>query len=939
MRFSIIIPLEFHRGLSERCIGAWATSQTYPRDQFEILIAAPDTHDPAELRALHELLGSHDRMLRLAWHHDMPLVAEAARQARGEILVFTEAHCLPRPDFLEQSAAIVAENPDWAGFSGRSIPLTHNLLSEIEAEMYDQHITENMRKHPWLKVLDQCFIVRRAAYESSGGVEPQFGHFAEWILAARLHRQGLKVGFNPRAAVEHYYAGDLDELEEFTLDFAAGQMRFAQQAGTDACGDLFEEVREWSNRHRWNPTVAAAFNRLLRRDLLTFPKRERAKDRLVPERAAGWPWAVAWTWLGRQCIPQSARIALQRLHNRRLRATVTRHLRSGSREPAKAAFLQLIEGWVREGRLQFLAKEERQQAAAELTPSAFCSEWLPGRFEAVPTCGFHAIERWNRIPFRWSEPATMIWLPPLVGNWKITIESPAILPVSHRQAARFYLNERPVATTRIAHRDNETVIEYSGSCSEGLRLSWTCAAFAAPADDRPLGLPISRVSWMKVEKREPEPVRSQEPVSTCYFLHVPKCAGTTTRLVLTNQFAASEVLAACDTSFYYARQLSNHPEIQTPYRFASGHFGWDLPTRVRDRRWQIITVLREPVERLLSVYDYQRQQGRLDASLELAEWVERGLVVADLMLGHFVPGGDQIAALGVEAVNEALRPHLSAAIENLHSCEIVGLQEQMDDTMNLMCAATGSLPPPHVPRVNTTLHRTCRTEIDGRTLHLLDTQLRDERELYFAGQRLFHQQLLLLREELTKEQGQELDTSGIRHLLRRRYFARRSREIVERGFDREIHWSPADPFEGHNLHDREQHGGQKLRWTGPGRETHFYLPMEPDRPGEIELWLHPATPAAHAEGSRLFVNSREVPLRCEATDAGYALMGSFVPGQPPAECGLLSEFKLVSPTVRGANEFRELGVALQAIHVHPSTSQADVRNRAELTEHCEFEAV
>jgi hypothetical protein len=45
------------------------------------------------------------------------------------------------------------------------------------------------------------------------------------------------------------------------------------------------------------------------------------------------------------------------------------------------------------------------------------------------------------------------------------------------------------------------------------------------------------------------------------------------------------------------------------------------------------------------------------------------------------------------------------------------------------------------------------------------------------------------------------------------------------------------------------------------------------------------------------------------------LNGEFIPGPPPEECGIFSEFNLITPTRRGANEFRELGVALQQIRI------------------------
>lgn len=36
-RFSIIIPLEFHRGQSEECLRRWVKEQDYLREQFEVV--------------------------------------------------------------------------------------------------------------------------------------------------------------------------------------------------------------------------------------------------------------------------------------------------------------------------------------------------------------------------------------------------------------------------------------------------------------------------------------------------------------------------------------------------------------------------------------------------------------------------------------------------------------------------------------------------------------------------------------------------------------------------------------------------------------------------------------------------------------------------------------------------------------------------------------
>jgi hypothetical protein len=44
--YSVLIPLEFTRGMAERCVAAWTSEQRYARERFEILIAAPTDHDP-----------------------------------------------------------------------------------------------------------------------------------------------------------------------------------------------------------------------------------------------------------------------------------------------------------------------------------------------------------------------------------------------------------------------------------------------------------------------------------------------------------------------------------------------------------------------------------------------------------------------------------------------------------------------------------------------------------------------------------------------------------------------------------------------------------------------------------------------------------------------------------------------------------------------------
>ncbi len=110
--FSVIIPLEFHRGQWGRAWQGWQ-SQTLDRAGFEIILVVPpdfpDRDKLAELGDLARLEYSHHS-------HDIGLCAAGAAKARGKFLFFTESHCWPEPDVLElclQAFHAIRTGPDF----------------------------------------------------------------------------------------------------------------------------------------------------------------------------------------------------------------------------------------------------------------------------------------------------------------------------------------------------------------------------------------------------------------------------------------------------------------------------------------------------------------------------------------------------------------------------------------------------------------------------------------------------------------------------------------------------------------------------------------------------------------------------------------------------------------------------------------------------------
>jgi hypothetical protein len=467
--------LEFNRGLAVRCIRAWVESQTFPRADYEIFVAASESHDPEELKVIRELLRPQDKLVQFSACHDMDLVAAAADLVAGDALVFTESHCLPETDFLEAAQRTLDLHPQWGGFSGRSLPLTHNLLSVVEAEFYDAGITYNLTQHEWLKVLDQCFVIRREDYRTAGGIDPGYGHFGEWHFAARLRLKGIKIGYAPEVKVGHYYAGDLADLKTFTLDFGVGEMRCAYNVNTDPCSRLFEPPLEWKHRFRWNRTLVDALFRAVE----TQPTSFRSLIKLLDWRLFS---------LRRVILVTQAKLAA--IHGVLSMVLLVRW---------KAAAKILFQAWamtcVRLGCLKFLAGLCPPSYDQDLSWASWANEWTPAIAATWANVGFHELEHFHGSPFRWSEPIACVRLPLGPGAWRITLH---LLPCVSRDLAAasiFFVNGRRCRAEASASAETGVDIISAHSADAHVDLAWICEKFVAPKDRRQLGLPVTKIQW------------------------------------------------------------------------------------------------------------------------------------------------------------------------------------------------------------------------------------------------------------------------------------------------------------------------------------------------------------------------------------------------------------------------------------------------------------
>ncbi|GMP04467.1 MULTISPECIES: glycosyltransferase family 2 protein [Bradyrhizobium] len=468
--FSIIIPLEYHRGQWEQSWLGW-TSQTADRSLYEIILVVPPGFAARE--GLKVLAGDEARLEFTASDHDIGLCAFGAAKARGSYLFFTESHCWPEPDVIELCIRAIDAHPDWAAFSCRSVPICHNRLSEAEATMYQADIEFGMKQHPWRKVLDQCFVTRRDVYWECGGLREELGHFAEWVLAAAYHARGHAIGYLEEARFHHYYIGEIGELKTFTLDFVEGEIRYLGEARREPGSELLEVPVEWVEWAGFDVSLArAALNALVHYCFAGRGWRQPGE-----KLRAFWHWG-ALALCGDLPARFAARLAVLQSHLGLRALTMI-----GSSEAIARWMRRYIASLIHLQRLECIRRIRGHAGPAV----KFLGDRVLGQ------AGFHALESSAGHTFRWSEPQAAVRIQGGAGRNTVRIRSPALRAPLREIGAHFYLDGVRVDASAIAIGPDSYTMDLDLPPSGIAILAWSCPVLTGIGDSRRLGLSVASI--------------------------------------------------------------------------------------------------------------------------------------------------------------------------------------------------------------------------------------------------------------------------------------------------------------------------------------------------------------------------------------------------------------------------------------------------------------
>jgi hypothetical protein len=226
------------------------------------------------------------------------------------------------------------------------------------------------------------------------------------------------------------------------------------------------------------------------------------------------------------------------------------------------------------------------------------------------------------------------------------------------------------------------------------------------------------------------------------FLHIPKTAGTTLYDVLKQQYKKNNILTIHGIVEENIEKFQDkYYQNQSTVRLIRGHMTYGLH-KILDCPYAYITVLRNPVSRIISVYYYLLQsqshpQHHLVKGKTLAEFVSSGTAHNNGQT-RFIAGKYNSSDRG-QPINL-----LERAKNNLkENFTVVGLTERFDESLMLLKRQLGWVDMPFYVKQNKS-KKPAQLTITEDTVTLIQNHNFFDVELYQYAQEIFEYQLSLL---------------------------------------------------------------------------------------------------------------------------------------------------------------------------------------------------
>lgn len=240
------------------------------------------------------------------------------------------------------------------------------------------------------------------------------------------------------------------------------------------------------------------------------------------------------------------------------------------------------------------------------------------------------------------------------------------------------------------------------------------------------------------------------------FIHIPKTGGTTMVNTLSKQILFNRFKRLNPTRTTHPKDFLDSVEglledvvSSSKFDVVGGHFGFAAHPKLMDAS-QYFTVLRDPIERVISEYYYMKHKGMYYQGL-----IEKENLSLTKYVSHpetFYLNNLQtrlISGVSFESGDTVTESTYKLALENLSKFKVFGLTEQMDSTLALFYIILNWNHLPYYQRSNANEKRPNTEHISQHEIDVIREREKYDILLYEKAKQIFQRRLI--------DNGQEIN--------------------------------------------------------------------------------------------------------------------------------------------------------------------------------------
>lgn len=217
------------------------------------------------------------------------------------------------------------------------------------------------------------------------------------------------------------------------------------------------------------------------------------------------------------------------------------------------------------------------------------------------------------------------------------------------------------------------------------------------------------------------------------FMHIPKTGGLTLRKIIDQQYMKNEIYhISRGVDVNKLKERLNNGKIKAVY----GHNRFGIHKYFSNRLFTYITLLRDPVERVISTYYYilERPQNRLH---HLAKEVTFKQFVEESYSEFHIPVNNHQTRF----LSGQKQPDLEMALKNMQQhFQVVGITEQYNESLFLMKKHFG-WKNIYYEKINQTSSRPKAADLPESLIQLIESKNELDLALYNAAKKRLNEQL------------------------------------------------------------------------------------------------------------------------------------------------------------------------------------------------------